>query len=104
MKIPRSFTIGCHLWTVKVVSKSEMEALAKEYMGDDEDAPFGMNIVATCEVFVRGDACETVQWHSFWHEFVHVLLGSAGLSKINDDEDKVDLLALLIAQAQQTMK
>jgi len=94
--------MGCHLWTVTIVSKEEMDTLFDG--GEGNEVPLGLTLTHECRICVRDDPCESVRWHAFWHEFVHVLTASAGLSKIDKNEDLVELLGMLIAQAQQTME
>ena len=104
MKIPTQFSMGCHTWKVMIVSKEEMAVRSDSMDGTKSDAPYGLTNSDLCEISIRSDVCESLQWHSFWHEFMHVLTGSAGLPKLNNDEDRIDLLGLLMAQAQQTME
>lgn len=99
MRIPKSFQMGPHFWRVHFVTAAEMAKRA----GDDVTE--GLTVFETCEVLiVRKGRSQSYVDHIFWHELTHILAKTAGMSKLGEDEDKVDLLGGLLCQAVNTFK
>lgn len=103
-KIPRSFTIGPHKWTVKILP---LKAMAQMFPEDKDNPPMGAtmqirNLIVVQDV--REGFSESQQYHTFWHEYFHALLFASGHTAMSNDEDLVDLLGMLTAQAMITCK
>jgi hypothetical protein len=54
------------------------------------------------EVLVDASLTGDQLWHTYYHEIVHVILGSLGRNDLNGDEAFVDAFAGLLYQIQKT--
>lgn len=54
------------------------------------------------EVLVDASLTGDQMWHTYYHEIVHVILGSLGRQDLNQDEAFVDAVAGLFYQIQKT--
>ncbi len=99
-RLPKSFQVGPHEISVKVVSKSEMEAL-------DDTIPLGFwerdQNVMYIQKAHRGMPL-TVQLHTFWHEFTHCQLELLGYDELSEDEAFVDQMASVLTQSHLSFK
>jgi hypothetical protein len=99
-RIPKSFRLGAHEITVKVVSAEEMTAV-------EESEPLGLWVAQELTIYIqkaRRGLRKEVQLHTFWHEFYHALFWCLGRMAESDDEILVDQCGLLTMQAIQTAK
>lgn len=99
-RIPRSFRLGAHEITVKIVSAAEMAL-------HDADEPLGLWVPQELTIYIqkahRGLRKE-VQLHTFWHEYFHALFWCLGRMTESGDEILVDQCGLLTLQALQSFK
>ena len=110
MRIPKSFTLGPHTITVRIVSPEKMQKVIESIADPDDTVEDGK----AWGLFIRGENamyiqevgkgfCKQQQLHSFWHEYFHALFYALNL-ECATDEVTVDQCGLLMLQAQQTMK
>lgn len=78
----------------------------KDSLGPNEEPPYGYSVFGTKEIFVRRvskDFPIAMQWHTFWHEYFHMLLDAANRDRMARDEVLVDNLGGLHMQAMMTL-
>jgi hypothetical protein len=109
-RIPKSFELGPHTYTVHIVSDKEMREACRRHgdpLEDDELAPRGLTAWEARKIYVQRVSREhskVSQWHTFWHEYFHVLIDATGRERMARDEVLVDSLGVLQTQAMKTMK
>jgi len=104
-RIPRQFKIGPHTIKVRIVTQKGMLAAYRARDGElppDEDAPYGYTYFAGNTIYVqrvRKGFPKSLQMHTFWHEYFHMLFHHAGRHRLSLDETLVDSLGGLQLQA-----
>lgn len=101
-RIPKSFQLGSVTIHVLVVSDAELKR--------QNTAAYEVNGLwdaQTNTIYLRRagkNFPKEKQIHCFWHEFFHALFEILGYDKLSAKEQLVDQCALLMQQAQETMK
>jgi len=98
-RIPKTFKLGTHTVTVRVVGKKEWEALTEDY---EIDGAIGAWRYQDQAIIILRDQPPSMKFHTLTHEMVHAILDSMGdkLSKrLSKNEAFVDRFAGFLAQA-----
>ena len=99
-RIPKSFQIGAHTYTVKMVDEEEMAEVT-----DDRDC-YGMFDSDTLTIYLLKPSRKlkrSVVLQTFWHEFSHALLWTMN-HKDFTNETFVDAMGHHLKQANDTFK
>lgn len=97
-RIPSSFQIGSHRFTVKRVSEEEM----LQKCGGEE--AYGLFLPDTLTIYVVKSSRKlkhSIAIHTFWHEFSHALLWTLSHKDYNN-EKTVDLMGHALKQFHDT--
>jgi hypothetical protein len=99
MKIPSSFTLGGHTFTVEMISGSRLKKLAGQ-------EALGLTIFQELKVYVHNptrSVSRSVVEQTFWHEYGHCILWVMGHQDY-DNEDVVDRFGHLMKQYHDTVQ
>jgi len=91
MIIPKRFKLANRTW--HVVFRKRMKDYG-ETLADD--ATIKLNVK------LREPGREELLLHTWLHELLHAASGTMGWNEVNDDEDRIDVLAGMLAQAMTT--
>jgi hypothetical protein len=91
MKIPRRFQLANRTWRV------EYKNLRKEI----GRTSFHKAVIYLDKSLRRNPE---VLYHTFIHELLHATSGTMGWKRVNNDEDRIDVLAAMLAQALTTAR
>lgn len=104
--LPKSFTLGGHTFTVKLISTAEMAKRIKEYYGeyDEDDSAYGLFIPDEETIYLLKPSRKlklSVIFGAFWHEYAHAQLWVMGDDRWMDEE-YVQNMGRLLHQAHNT--
>jgi hypothetical protein len=90
MKIPKKFKLGSRTWKVIIVGKRKW---------------YGSCSVTKCTIKLSSlNKTNEEAWHTFCHELMHAISGTIGFERLNKDEDKIDAMGNMLAQALESFK
>jgi aspartate carbamoyltransferase catalytic subunit len=99
-RIPKSFQLLAHTVTVRVVSKKDWEALTDKYEELEDSVAWW---IAADNLIVILRQSQTQMLHCLYHEMIHAVLHYMN-SELTHNEDFVDAMGGLLAQAMDTAK
>lgn len=102
-KIPKAFQMGPHRIEVKIVPFEELQKHPMAQGG----VLFGLCDYCENTIYVAGihrRHPKSMQFHTFWHEYFHMLFDKACRPRLAKDEGLVDMCGLLHLQAMNTLE